>query len=352
VTLVRRKRLLVVGALLAGLVVCTAGANAGSAQTTALRGTIALTGHDGNGAQVYLLHLASGELSPLTSGPASHVAYDWSPGGTHLLVNETGPGRLGLYSVPLDGSPEVHLARHFVWGDALWSPDGRRIAFVVPDHRGNRGLLYVVDADGSHKRLLASNVFIGTSFFTGSFSWSPGGARIVFARQGGLFTVSTVGRPVVRWIRLRSHVRHPAVAWQPVWSPDGSSIAFTAADSANSLGRIFVMRRNGSQVRPLPGGHGPVWSPDSSRIAFRNNGYWVARPDGTHVNGVLGSWSGITFSPDSTKLAYVGGQGHVGNGDVFVVDADGSKPVRVLHVHSLDFDLPLWRSGSATTEAG
>ena len=119
--------------------------------------------------------------------------------------------------------------------------------------------------------------------------------------------------------------------------------------------RIVVMRPDGSHVKLLPGGdggHGAVWSPDSSRIAFRNNGYWVARPNGKHVESLLGSWSGITFSPDSAKLAYIGGQSHAGNGDVYVAGADLAKPVRVLHVDSLGFFLPLWRGGTASTETG
>jgi Tol biopolymer transport system component len=301
---------------------------------------------------VYLLHLASGTLSRLTSGPVNHLAFGWSPDGTRLLMGETGPGRTGLYSVPIESSPEVQLAKHFVWGEAHWAPDGRRVAFVAPDRR-SRGRLYVIGADGTHKRLLAGGVFLGTGFFTGVFSWAPDGKRIVFARPDGLFTVSTSGRPVVRRIRIRVHVHVPALGWQPVWSPDGSSICFMVTRLPST--RIVVMRPDGSHVKLLPGGdggHGPVWSPDSSRIAFRNSGYWVAHPNGTYSKSVLGSWSGITFSPDSARLVYIGGQAHAANGDVYAVNANLKNPVRVLHAHSLDFFLPLWRGGTASTETG
>lgn len=56
----------------------------------------------------------------------------------------------------------------------------------------------------------------------------------------------------------------------PVWSPDGSRLAF---DSATSEGRrIYVVRANGTQGRFLknesPWNVSPRWSPDGTRVAY------------------------------------------------------------------------------------
>ena len=52
----------------------------------------------------------------------------------------------------------------------------------------------------------------------------------------------------------------------PVWSPDGSRIAFTSTRGPSG---IWVMNADGSgQSLLIPGGAGPAWSPDGGRIAF------------------------------------------------------------------------------------
>jgi Tol biopolymer transport system component len=329
----------------AGTAAAAFGARARTGVATSLRGTIALTGESPGGTpQVYLLHLASGKLSQLTHGPGDHEAFGWSRDGSRLLVAGNGSGGQGLYSMRADGSSEVLITSHGDGWEAQWSPDGKRVAFLVTGG-STASWLHVVKADGTHRHLLTRGVR-GGGLFSGGFSWAPSGKRIVVARRGGLFTVTTSGKPVLRRIKYDQGFEPPQGADQPTWSPDGTRIAFT------EQGSIAVIRPDGSHLHDLHDGHGPVWSPDGSRIAFRNNGDWVMRANGTGARSWEASWSGITFSPDSANLAYIGGVSHAPNGDVYVAHADGSKPARVLHVEGLYFFLPLWRGGTVTTETG
>ena len=61
-----------------------------------------------------------------------------------------------------------------------------------------------------------------------------------------------------------------AGAWQPVWSPDGTQIAFS--DFPNGVTQVFVMNADGSDVRQLThlphGAEHPAWSPDGTRLAY------------------------------------------------------------------------------------
>lgn len=80
--------------------------------------------------------------------------------------------------------------------------------------------------------------------------------RIVFVRDGNLYTTSADGREVTRLARS---------ATQPAVSRDGQRIAFVRAKS------IWVMKRDSSKQTRLTSGHEdwtPAWSPDGSTIYF------------------------------------------------------------------------------------
>ncbi|HEY6835242.1 MAG TPA: hypothetical protein VI142_02125, partial [Gaiellaceae bacterium] len=80
--------------------------------------------------------------------------------------------------------------------------------------------------------------------------------------------------------------------WQPVWSPDGSRLAYLEA--ANGVdGNLRVVRADGTDARILATGASgtPQWSPDGSLIAFtqgpeRTPVVAVIKPDGTQYQRV------------------------------------------------------------------
>jgi dipeptidyl aminopeptidase/acylaminoacyl peptidase len=59
-------------------------------------------------------------------------------------------------------------------------------------------------------------------------------------------------------------------ASQPVWSPDGNTLAFVRPVDGNS--QIFLLSLNGGEPLQLTtinkGASGPVWSPDGKQVAF------------------------------------------------------------------------------------
>lgn len=118
----------------------------------------------------------------------------------------------------------------------------------------------------------------------------------------------------------------------PVFSPDGSQIAFSSVQA------IWIMNRDGSQVHPVPNTGGspnatnPIWSPDGSKIAFsRDYKIWVINVDGTNGTQLSDGTTSDDFaawSPDGSKIAFVKDY-FSANAQIYVMNTDGSNPVNL-----------------------
>jgi fimbrial isopeptide formation D2 family protein len=118
----------------------------------------------------------------------------------------------------------------------------------------------------------------------------------------------------------------------------GSDRAFSNSTQPSG---IYTINANGAAESLLfniePFASAPVWSPDGTKIAYgkRNSGtygdeIYVANADGTGSVKVAGNvFNGnrrITWSPDGLKLAYMG------EGSVYIVNADGTGRSRVPNI--------------------
>lgn len=99
-----------------------------------------------------------------------------------------------------------------------WSPDGTKIAFAS-NRDGTDFKLWVMNADGSNSRQLTSAGFSADVLP----SWSPDGTLIAFQRRSGaLYRVGLL--PAVGG--AAAFFEFDGDAYAPAWSPDGERIAF------------------------------------------------------------------------------------------------------------------------------
>ena len=115
------------------------------------------------------------------------------------------------------------------------------------------------------------------------------------------------------------------------WSPDGNWVVYRdSTRGINDDDEIAVARSDGSERRVITNDPandwGPDWSPDGSTIAFnsdRDGGAlrgWLVAPDGTNLRPMgFDAWVEYpSFSPDGTRIAFMGHQGS--NYEIYVAD--------------------------------
>ena len=219
-----------------------------------------------------------------------------------------------------------------------WSPDGGRILYVRRARLSGRPDLFVMNANGRGRTRLTS-----TPVPERDPSWSPDGTGLVYAARtapGEPFRIFVARADGSGREQLTSQKAGSDTA--PVWSPDGTRIAFVS-DRDGGFPELYLMNANGTGVKRMTTNAlidaNPSWSPDGTRVVFERcceNGtsdlFTVDVTTRAEV-GVTASTSSQEFdpswSPDGTRIAYDAFEVGQGNIDIWVVNADGSSPLRL-----------------------
>ena len=261
--------------------------------------TMVLTSDRDGDNEIYL-RAPNGSLRQLTANRADDFGAVWSPDGRRLAFVSNRDGDPEIYLMNADGSGVRQLTRNSRTADGMpisdgapaWSPDSRMLAFVS-NRDGGEAEIYRMNADGTRQVRLTRTAAVVTDHTP---AWSPGGHYIVFNsdRVGydnvEIFRMRANGTEVVRLTRTAAGIDDNA----PEYSPDGRRIVFSSTRNG-SQHDLFTMNPNGTGVRRL-GGHAtlddvfPRWAANGRSIVFSTfpgpNGspaedVWVVEADGT-----------------------------------------------------------------------
>jgi Tol biopolymer transport system component len=342
-------------------VACSGGENEGGPRTTSDGSKIAFVRSH---TDIYVMNADGSGQTKLTEGDGGLI---WLAHGSKIAFTRfLGTGEVQIFVMNADGSGQAGVGKNVSnrgnAGLAL-SPDGSKIAFA----RWGGGdvwyrkvfEIYVANADGSGETRLyrtRGNIDAPTST-----EWSPDGSKIAFVssrdrswagklediRAGyavtEIYVANADGSGVTRLTNNRKADYHP------VWSPDGSKIAFISERDIERepprgpvVSEVYVMDADGTgetrltDIGTVAGDPGPSWSPDGSMIAFISylaSGVYVMNADGSAVRRVTHRETGsLSWSPDSSKIAF-------GDDGIFVVNADGSGLTRLTRMSD---GAPVW----------
>jgi Tol biopolymer transport system component len=229
-----------------------------------------------------------------------------------------------------------------------YSPDGTRIAYTGYE-RGDAGdyAIYVSNADGTDVTDLTSTYLDPAESSQGGPVWSPDGTLIAFSNYSndpstqGVYLLNADG----------TGIHKIADGGSPAWSPDAESIVFAAA--AGEGNDIYSVSRDGSRLTRLTHTSAveafPTWSPDGSQIAYieytDGEELWVMDADGSDAHAVtaipndgMGGFS-PDWSPDGTTIAFEVVVGR--SWDIYTVHPDGTN-LRPLADGPGDEIQPVW----------
>lgn len=193
--------------------------------------------------------------------------WDWSPDSDSLVftsMTRVGSHPSSMYTMTPDGSSLIELVESGLVGQAVWSPDGQRIAFLKGDD------IHVVDRNGSNLTKLGKASSLP--------AWSPDGSAIAFLGGGdqySLFVVKPDGSELQKIADIDPEHRQ-VDSWGALqelsWSPDGSEILLqdypfirikadgAIIDEGEAPYAVFWGREDWYTANAS-------WSPDGSRIA-------------------------------------------------------------------------------------
>lgn len=200
-----------------------------------------------------------------------------------------------------------------------------RIAYTARAGSEENLTIYVADINGSGSVRLTNEENNSTDPV-----WSSDGSRIAFASDiYGNFDIFVINSDGSGLLRLTSE-QFPNN--RPTWSPDSSRLAFHTFHGGQF--EIYVLGIDGSEQINLTNNSGddmyPAWSPDGTKIAFTssrsgNHEMYVMNIDGTQVlklTDTPGDESTPSWSPDGSRLAF--SYTRSGFSQIYVMNGDGS----------------------------
>ena len=225
-----------------------------------------------------------------------------SPDGTQVAFLALGD----LWLMPIGGAARRLTDDRFVEMDPTWSPDGRSIAFSS-DRDGGMDLWVRELSSGAEKKVASGAT---------KAAWAPRGTEIAYINRDGALAITGRAEPV-----------HPRgfENGRPSWAPEGwisvTTLAPYSTRFREGTNQLVLVSTTGAAPRRLNPvqhhsigtrtGDGPVWSRDGSKMAFVMDGAMhvmpttpVGDPTGTPRRLSDDLANAPSWAADSRRLLY------------------------------------------------
>jgi dipeptidyl aminopeptidase/acylaminoacyl peptidase len=225
--------------------------------------------------QIWMAMTATGERYQLTHAKKSSSDPRWSPDSKRVAFLSDRDGTQQIYVISPAGGEATQVTK-FDGGVTSfeWSPDGKRIAFASTggdskakkDRKDKYGDFEIVEGDYTMSHLWLLNpddekakpeaLTTGTEFSVSGFAWSPDSKRVAFSatRDPDLSSSATADIYVVRVSDkyVRKLVDAPGPDRNPIWSPDGTEIAYESGKDFSFLNsHIAIVAADGGKPRVI-----------------------------------------------------------------------------------------------------
>lgn len=245
----------------------------------------------------------------------------------------------------------------FSFGFDSTEQPGQRLATV-----GQASFIWSTDAAGIYLKAPGNDpIFAETSVPVSAPDFSPTGSEIVFSSEAAERDNSDLFVMDLQSGEVQRITTDPADENEPVWSPDGKSVAFEQFD-AEGHAEIMVLNLTDLTVRQVTANEHldvqPKWSPDSQRLAFTRNtndqsDIWVVDLDSMKESRLTGpdyAETSPTWSPDGSEIAYIrtplDARGPLAGRDVWRTSVSDRTPVQVTRTDEAAEFAPAWLSDS------
>ena len=266
----------------------------------------------GTANQLYIFDVETHEAKRISEGARSSRDPMWI--GKQIYFNSDRDGHFNLYAYDTATGKTAQVTKSTVW-DVRW-PSSDRERRIVYELDGELNVLDVksgkstqiaiqVPDDGINRR---ANRVSAASLIEDA-ELSPKGERVLFSARGDIFSAPVEHGPT------RNLTHTPGAHDKaPVWSPDGTKVAFLSDASGEE--EVWTVAQDGSSApeQITTGGkafrYDPKWSPDGKRIAFsdKDGKLWVVTLADKKLQEVANSTEGeirdYDWSPGSSYLAF------------------------------------------------
>ena len=292
----------------------------------------------------------------LTREQGVNALADWSPDGQQIVyLSFNSDNVFHVYLMDAQGSHKRRLALEFDNVDSTpsWSPDGQWILISGSTQGVYKTVLF---------NLVSEKSFAIPKYIAGRMRWSPDSQSIFYLANGEdgldhLFGLNISCLSAVESCQFAelNLLPNESVYSGPTWSPDGKFFAFSKYENDKAQVAIGHMRCSELKASCIDSvqviadtsmlDFSPIWSPDDKQLAFVEDHYqfnfYQIETGATRSITITGIYPFLKdWSPDGRFVAFLSEQDGIGNTYLLDVMSGETRPLLTDQVTS---EFPKWR---------